>query len=1008
MMLGSEIPAPTADPLLGQVISGAYRINTLLGSGGMGRVYRGEQLSLAKTVAVKVIHPHLLGDQASVARFYTEVRAASRLNHPNSVAVIDFGRTEAGLLYLVMEFLRGRDLGRLMYDEGPLPLDRVVQITRQILAALAEAHDNGVIHRDLKPENVLVERMRMGGDFVKVVDFGLAKMLDLPQSSVTRPGIVCGTPDYMAPEQGGGEETDARSDLYSVGVVLFQMLTDKLPYDGETATKIVLAHMTAPIPDPAQVAPQRGIPAALSRITMRALAKSPSERFQTALEFANALRDAWGGRTSSHPPPVTNKLTGAAIICPSCGAANNPNARFCNDCGARVTGVRPRASMVPASRSGPRPPELSEKVTRPGATLLEPPLVGRDAELTRLEELRAAASETAAIGLLIGEVGVGKTRMLVEVADRAQAGGDVVAETGPHPSTAPVAYHAIRMLVGRLLDIDPLTSAARWIDALDITERPSRLVRAGLTELYEGGGLVGVDPDARISASTLALLWALDRARMRGTSGRVVLLVDDLGRCDAPSRAVVRELVKRLAVEPHPVLLLVSSADPNDELGDDVVTVRLKGLPLELAAHMSDPRVSSDVAPAIADERDFTPMLVVQLTLLGTDAEITLSPRLADVVAVRIERLPAGARRVLQAAAIIGQVAEIEGIRTLLGKDVDVAAELRLLEDLGFTMVEAGSVEITHPLIRDVAEASTPAALRRELHSRCLDWLATIDGTPLEVRGHHAHLGDDPFGALLLLERCGDAAVRRGNAVDAVAWLRRGLELARAEALRGEMESAERAMVVFSRKLGEAMLAAGDVAGAEGVLREALDVAPRGGADRLRILALLARTSVTRARLVEANRFLEEALRGTEVVDRTAMADLWAEVATVWAAEGKQTEAIDALKRAATMLDGTPDRRTTRIRVLLRQAGMHDDLGDLDEALRALALAEDAATLGAATALLAAVHGSRGALLLRAGNREGAADAYKKAARFAEEAGDPGSCERYRVAAESADQEPKP
>src|SRR5882757_3343494 len=164
--------AAPEDPFINRTLPGGYVVLDLVGIGGMGRVYRAEQKALGRTVAVKVIHPHLLGDESAAARFITEARAASRLNHPNSVGVIDFGKTDDGQLYLVMEFLRGKDLARVAYEEGPLPFRRIASILKQVLAALSEAHDLGIVHRDLKPENIILEPLRRGGDFVKVVDFG--------------------------------------------------------------------------------------------------------------------------------------------------------------------------------------------------------------------------------------------------------------------------------------------------------------------------------------------------------------------------------------------------------------------------------------------------------------------------------------------------------------------------------------------------------------------------------------------------------------------------------------------------------------------------------------------------------------------------------------------------------------------------------------------------------------------------------------------------------------------
>ncbi|HEY5375335.1 MAG TPA: serine/threonine-protein kinase, partial [Polyangiaceae bacterium] len=251
----------TDDKFVGKSLPGGYYILDLISVGGMGRVYRAEQAALGRTVAVKIIHPHLLSDENSALRFMTEARAASQLNHPNSIAVFDFGRTDDGQPYLVMEFLRGKDLARVAYEEGPLPFSRIVEVLRQTLAALSEAHDLGIVHRDLKPENIILEPLRRGGDFVKVVDFGLAKLrADAQHPSVTSPGIVCGTPDYMAPEQGRGDPIDGRSDLYSMGVVLFQLLTGRLPFEADSPTQVVMMHLTIPVPDPRQVAPERNIP----------------------------------------------------------------------------------------------------------------------------------------------------------------------------------------------------------------------------------------------------------------------------------------------------------------------------------------------------------------------------------------------------------------------------------------------------------------------------------------------------------------------------------------------------------------------------------------------------------------------------------------------------------------------------------------------------------------------------------------------------------------------------
>jgi serine/threonine-protein kinase len=284
------------DTLIGRTIPGGYRIVERIAEGGMGRIYRAEQTALGRPVAVKVIHPALVSDELSVVRFVREARTASRLQHPNSVAIHDFGRTDDGLLYLVMELLQGEDLARIIAREGPLPIPRAVGIVRQALAAIDEAHACSIVHRDIKPDNFVVETTRWGHDHVKLVDFGIAKMRRaLADPKGTQPGIVCGTPEYMSPEQARGEPLDGRSDLYSVGVVLYELLTGRLPFDEPDRGAVVEAQIGEVPADPREIAPERGIPEKLAAVVLRTLAKRPEDRPATARDLADALDDAVGG-----------------------------------------------------------------------------------------------------------------------------------------------------------------------------------------------------------------------------------------------------------------------------------------------------------------------------------------------------------------------------------------------------------------------------------------------------------------------------------------------------------------------------------------------------------------------------------------------------------------------------------------------------------------------------------------------------------------------------------------
>src|SRR4026208_1450259 len=233
----------TGDSLLGQILADKYRIDERLNEGGMGTVYRGTHVLMDKTVAIKVLRPSLAADEKIVARFSREARAASRISHPNAISVTDFGEDESGLVFLVMEYLSGRTLKHVIREEGPLPLARVVDITRQIGDALNAAHSQGVVHRDLKSDNIMLVDT-MTGDHAKVLDFGIAKINEPDgkmDSGLTAPNLVIGTPQYMSPEQCSHEgEIDARSDIYSLGVILFEMLVGHVPFSGDSPTIVML------------------------------------------------------------------------------------------------------------------------------------------------------------------------------------------------------------------------------------------------------------------------------------------------------------------------------------------------------------------------------------------------------------------------------------------------------------------------------------------------------------------------------------------------------------------------------------------------------------------------------------------------------------------------------------------------------------------------------------------------------------------------------------------------
>jgi serine/threonine-protein kinase len=941
----------------------------------MGRVYKAEQSTLGRTVAVKVIHPHLLGDEQTVARFYQEARASSRLNHPNSVSIIDFGRTDDGILYLAMEFLSGKDLALVMHEEGPLAVDRVCRILANTLDALGEAHELGIVHRDLKPENIILRPLRSGDDLVKVVDFGLATILG-KESSITKPGLVCGTPDYMSPEQGRGDGVDGRGDIYALGVVLFELLVGHLPYIDDTPTRVVLRHLNDPIPDPREASPNRNIPDRLAEVTMKALAKDANDRYQVAGDMQAALRgvlDELRVRRESVTP------------CPNCGAPGSLAQNFCGECGGRLAGAEPALGSNRSLRPSFYPPLGSQRE-----------FVGREEELRQIREYRHAAAQGAHWVHVFGEPGVGKTRFLTEIAEIAAAEGDLVIGAGAHSTGAPVPYSAIRTILAELLEVDD-SELARMADRGD--ELGSALAGAGVDEVTNPAGLLGGDGRSRTGAVAEALVAAVRRARSRASSGRVMLIVDDLAYCDGLTQRAVIELARVLGTEP--VLLVTAGDHERGVLANEVM--RLDGFDSEeaerfLAGSFHLRLVSGLQKLTESLGGNILPLHLEQLEALGASPDDGLPPRMADAIAQRIERVEVDGQRLLQAAAVLGRTCDLDALRAVSGND----GLLGLDELAGNSLVQldGAKVSIVHPFIADLVEASIPAEARRGLHRRAYEVLSELRA-PQEVRAAHAFRGVDPVTSLVVLEQAGDASMARGDHLGAVLEYRRALDLARRETLESGDTVYDRAIATFSRKLGEALARSGDAAGADGVVREAIDLTMPDSADRAKMLLSLGRIAARRDRPRDAMRHFGQALELVAGIEPSVESHLQVAIGRSRRIEGDPGHAANAYRRALELFAEIGASADTVARARLELADALTAAGDHAGAAQELGNVERESKASGATSLMARAAGMLGSIDELAGRARDAQVRYEEAASLAARAGDAPGYRRWLSASKT-------
>lgn len=805
------------DPYLGMVFANKYMVEEKLGEGGMGMVYKARTLDVGRSVALKVLHERYSGDRSAIRRFTREANVASRLNHPNSISILDFGHTSSGMSYLAMELLEGESLQDALIEEE-FSLARAINIMRQILSALEAAHALGIVHRDLKPANIYLLTSRSKPDHVKVLDFGIARLRRAgSMDRVTRTGMVCGTPEYMSPEQAGGQDTDARSDVYSAGLIFYEMLTSRRAFEGKSPAEIMAAQIHDMPQPPSQRNPERTIPPSLDAIVMWALAKRQDERFPSIREFHRVLKEwihvsgrdffkedenkkSYIGKTSSPESSAPISVATDDIIATNALSEDTGPDKE-NSLNAIPTGrkhgkqldsenipTRDAAFRMPESvlpdKSKIEAPPMKWKSLAPSAC----PFFGRKSQMNFLEE------EVAKGGFQVyrfsGPVGVGKTRTAQELMARAAAEGRRPIRTQSPSWTVYEPLEVVQNIALQLLEL-PCEPVDRDVLATHLeSEGYSKTLLEGLSFLFLLGAEKPPNIDSKADVSNFRIKRAQGWRSLIVEAARrqpLVLLFDEIEKMDGASKELLSALA---AVETDAPLTVLITHDESyfalwPESVRDISVRTLDPAQAEsFARYLSQGELSDNDAKKIARSSQGNPLHIRELVAFRCLHEMDEPPeKLPDLIAARFNRLPGEARTRLEIASLISDAVKKNAIAALESSmgtpfpevDISVSKSLKILDYMGFLIKESTHSSFLHGLQRMVVSTSIPAGVKKDIHKRAARLLGHQGAGTMTLTHHHWAAGNDEESIHHLL-LTGKAALSALDEEDAEFSFRRVLE----------------------------------------------------------------------------------------------------------------------------------------------------------------------------------------------------------------------------------------
>ena len=966
--LGDTHPV-SGTQLAGMVIDQKYRLTNFIQEGGMAWIYRGEQQSLGRPVAIKLMKPTASTSARRSKRFIREATTAARLLSPHIVLIIDTGITAYGLHYIVSEYVEGINLGQLIASNGPLPLPRAVCILNQIFAGVEHAHSHGVIHRDLKPDNIMITRQASHAELVKVLDFGVAWVGDQGGSRLTVSGEIVGTPAYMAPEQIRSRLVGAWTDIYALGVIIYEMLTGMLPFEARTVESTLKKHLFEAPPSILDVVSVEQMPAPAAEAVQTAMSKNHRERFGSVTEMRDALFGAI--------PQVEDWLASSSTT--------GQHLRFPLEYSARARSVATRSHQQlisdsgelldaegPVTWDGGPDPQRARASSASGVP--ETWLVGRDRELTQL--LDFSHGEITALEL-VAPAGRGKSALLCEANRLMQAWGVRVLQTGRDPRHTRSPWYPVRQLVCQALRL-PLRPTA---DSLREVTLQAPLVPEDLSGLLT---LFNLSPAAEGLAEVRFREAICSALRCLGCGDRVLepvcLVIDDADDLDSASRRFVVALRQAVA-EGEGVRLLTAARSRLP--GSGAQELRLEQLGRDAVEELLARRLEDDSLPpkdlvdSLLELTAGDPLFLVQaMHLLDEGQQLPESPAsFKELVRLRLASLPRVALHVLRVLCLLGDTAPRELVRAVLERQPEEPADSEKVEQAMNQLEQGGWVErvqgedltVCHSRVAEVVHAAMDTEEHQRLHQHIYDELQERDEDLLHAA---LHAGEFDLGqeGLQIHERAGDM-VRRWLDDEAAGLIhyRRALHVARWE-LAPDVDGD--AFFELSLKLAGTLLRAGHLVAAEEGLKGATDFLQKASpAQDARLLVALGQVRAAASREKEATaRFAQVIERGHRNRDDEALITAYRELGELVMETQGPAAALELYSDGARKARGAG-----RWRLLLQLARLQGSRSDPEQAVASAREALGLAWAQNAEEGQARIESSLGQLLRGAGNpREGA------------------------------------